>query len=76
MPKTYDFAKIEPKWQQRWADIGLFRSRGEGEKFYCLMMYPYPSGKLHMGHIINYSIGDAIVRYHLMVGKDVLSPMG
>jgi leucyl-tRNA synthetase len=76
MTKPYDFAAIEPRWQSRWAEIGLFKMRGEDEPYYCLMMYPYPSGKLHMGHIINYSIGDAIVRYQLKHRKDVLSPMG
>jgi leucyl-tRNA synthetase len=76
MTKPYDFAAIEPRWQSRWAEAGLFKMRGKGEPYYCLMMYPYPSGVLHMGHIINYSIGDAIVRYHLKRGKDVLSPMG
>ena len=76
MPDTYDFAAIESRWQARWAELQLFRTRGRGEPYYALMMYPYPSGKLHMGHIINYSIGDAIVRYMLMRGRDVLTPMG
>ena len=76
MPPSYDFAAIERRWQETWAKLRLFAAREEGEPFYCLMMYPYPSGRLHMGHIINYSIGDAIVRYHLMKGKNVLTPMG
>jgi leucyl-tRNA synthetase len=76
MLDEYPFAEIEPRWQARWAEVGLFKARGAGEPYYCLMMYPYPSGKLHMGHIINYSIGDSLVRYHLMRGRDVLTPMG
>jgi len=76
MAEAYEFDTIEPKWQSRWAETALFRERGEGDPYYCLTMYPYPSGKLHMGHIINYSIGDALVRYHLMQGRDVLTPMG
>ena len=76
MADAYSFATIEPQWQKRWAEIDLFKPRGEGDPYYCLTMYPYPSGKLHMGHIINYSIGDAMVRYHLAQGRDVVTPMG
>jgi leucyl-tRNA synthetase len=76
MGDIYDFASIEEKWQGRWAGSELFKAREKGTPFYCLMMFPYPSGKLHMGHIINYTIGDAIVRYHLKRGEDVLCPMG
>jgi len=78
MNDDYNPREIEPRWQRFWADAGLFRwdPEGEGECYYCLMMYPYPSGALHMGHVINYSLGDALVRYHLMRGDSVLSPMG
>ncbi|MEM7233651.1 MAG: leucine--tRNA ligase, partial [Planctomycetota bacterium] len=76
MGDPYAFGDIEKRWQERWADIELFRTQGKGDPYYCLMMYPYPSGKLHMGHIINYTIGDALIRYHLMQGRDVMAPMG
>ena len=88
MPReSYPFAEIEPKWQKVWLDTGLFRcdtsaplSAGMADTtrppFYVLNMYPYPNGALHMGHMICYSIGDSIVRYHLMQGENVLTPMG
>jgi leucyl-tRNA synthetase len=68
----------EEGWQQRWTDAGVFvaPNEGEGPSFYCLEMYPYPSGKMHMGHVRNYSIGDAVARYKRMRGFDVLYPMG
>ncbi|MFH1037928.1 MAG: leucine--tRNA ligase [PVC group bacterium] len=75
----YDFKKIEPKWQEHWREMKLFTARDfcEGkEKFYCLTMYPYPSGVLHMGHVINYTLGDVVVRYQILRGFNVLSPMG
>ena len=75
----YDFKEIEPKWQSRWREMGLFTARDfddRKEKFYCLTMYPYPSGVLHMGHVINYTLGDVIVRYKILRGYNVLSPMG
>jgi leucyl-tRNA synthetase len=75
----YDFAAIEPKWQERWKSASLFEATDhdpDREKFYCLTMYPYPSGVLHMGHVMNYTIGDVIVRYKLLQGYNVLSPMG
>lgn len=74
----YNFAEIERKWQQRWADAGLFNADEDDPrpKFYALCMYPYPSGVLHMGHVINYTIGDVVVRYKLLKGYKVLSPMG
>jgi leucyl-tRNA synthetase len=74
----YPFAEIEPSARERWEREGLFRARleGEGEKFYALMMFPYPSGDLHVGHGRNYILGDVVVRYKLMRGFRVLSPMG
>lgn len=77
MPPEYAQHAIEARWQLYWEHEGLFRRRAEAaDKYYCLMMYPYPSGALHMGHVINYSLGDALVRYHLKNGKNVFCPMG
>ena len=68
----------ELSWQKAWEDAGIFNVEfNEGSpKFYCLEMYPYPSGKMHMGHVRNYSIGDAVARYKRLMGYDVLYPMG
>ena len=68
----------EDYWQQRWDDERIFVAQISDNKpsFYCLEMYPYPSGKMHMGHVRNYSIGDAVARYKRMMGFDVLYPMG
>ena len=68
----------EVAWQQKWVDAKIFESqiRSDRPKFYCLEMYPYPSGKMHMGHVRNYSIGDAVARYKRMMGFDVLYPIG
>jgi leucyl-tRNA synthetase len=76
----YDPAAIEPKWQQRWAaDPTLYAAEPAScgkPKYYVLEMLPYPSGQLHMGHVRNYSIGDALARYMWMHGYNVLHPMG
>jgi leucyl-tRNA synthetase len=76
----YDPAAIEPKWQQRWAaDPGLYAADATESgkpKYYVLEMLPYPSGQLHMGHVRNYSIGDALARHMWMRGYNVLHPMG
>ena len=78
MPDKYDFSKIEKKWQQIWKDEDAFKTKEEfdKEKYYVLEMFPYPSGKLHMGHVRNYSIGDVIARYKKMSGYNTLHPMG
>jgi leucyl-tRNA synthetase len=76
----YDPAAIEPKWQQRWAaDPGLYAAEPATcgkPKYYVLEMLPYPSGQLHMGHVRNYAIGDALARHMWMRGYNVLHPMG
>ena len=74
----YDFKKIESKWQKIWQDEKTFKTVDDfsKEKYYVLEMFPYPSGKLHMGHVRNYSIGDAIARIKKMQGFNVLHPMG
>jgi leucyl-tRNA synthetase len=74
----YDFSKIEKKWQKKWEESKIFKVKEDSkkDKFYCLEMYPYPSEKLHVGHLRNYSIGDCFSRYKRMRGFNVLYPMG
>ena len=78
--QRYNPAEIEPKWQARWdADQWLYAAEAHDSgkpKFYCLEMLPYPSGQLHMGHVRNYAIGDALARFMWMRGYNVLHPMG
>ena len=76
--KPYDHNRIELKWHDRWRNADFYKAEEKSSKpkFYVLEMLPYPSGTLHIGHIRNYSIGDALARYKWMRGFNVLHPMG
>jgi leucyl-tRNA synthetase len=76
--ERYTPAEIEPKWQRAWEEAGIFRARRDPSrpKYYVLEMFPYPSGRIHIGHTRNYTMGDVIARYRLARGFNVLHPMG
>ena len=78
MKDAYPFREIEQKWQKAWEEKGAFQAADDPSlhKYYCLEMYPYPSGRIHMGHVRNYSIGDVMARFSGCAGFNVLHPIG
>ena len=79
-PARYDFRAAEPRWQQAWEQAGCFAvpdiRTDDRPKYYVLEMFPYPSGKIHMGHVRNYTLGDVVARFKRASGHAVLHPMG